>query len=183
MTYATKTFVYWTYSGDTMLGRLIAWATDGPWCHMGIGFELNNGARERYEALKNSGFAGPKPYETLIEFGEENPKRRMLVAYTDFGTEISEALRQLCRSMVGQLSYNTEQLAFMALSERYRFPVPRSPDRTVCSEAVSRVLEPHIELRDARRKTHDMVNPNSAWRRYVEVRSGYGAVTAPPAGR
>ena len=114
------------------------------------------------------------PHRPLFRFAEKDGKRKLVVAYTDLDARTSEEKRQVCRAMVGTVGYGQAQLVLMALSERYHLPVPHSPSRVVCSEAVSRILYPQIDLRDARRKRHDMVNPNSAWRRWLEMKCGYG---------
>jgi len=175
-----RTFLYWLNSGSRF-ARLIAFASDGPWSHMGGGFELEDGTIERFEALKHQGFNGPKPMQSLLDFVQSDPKRRMAIEYTDLDAEQSVIARDRCKSMVGKVAYGELQLALMGLSERYFLPVPTTRGVTVCSEAWSRILEPWVDLRDRRRHKHDMVNPNSAWRRFLEIKGGYSELNAAPA--
>jgi len=176
---ALRTFLFWSYSA-TVPGAVIAFGTDGPFSHMGIGFDLSIKERVYYEALLRDGFHGPRRVEVLCRYIQEKPKRKLVIEYTDFNAETSERKRRQCETMVGQAGYHAVQLVLMALSERYWIPVPRSPSRVVCSEGVSRIVCPELDLRDARRKRHDMVNPNSAWRRFLEIKCGHGSITAPP---
>lgn len=180
MTTATRTFIFWV-DPATRFAALAKFGTDGPWGHMGVGFELSDKSEIYYEALLSEGFVGPKPIARLHRFVAEDDKRKLVVAYTDLDAATSVAKRHVCEGLTGWLGYNSLQLGLMAISERYHIPVPRSPGKVVCSEAVARVLQPEIDLRDGRRVRFDMVNPNSAWRRYLGIRAGYGWVNGPPA--
>ena len=174
---ADRTFIFWVYSGS-VLARIAARVGDGPWGHMGIGFNLSNGMQIYYEALFAQGFVGPISISELHNFIIEKPKRKYAIEYTDLNESQSRQKLKACEEMRGTAGYAELQLLAMAMSERYHIPVPRSPRRVVCSEAVSRILSPEIELRDSRRTRHDMVNPSSAWRRWLEIKSGYAHISA-----
>jgi len=172
------TFIFWEYS-DSFIARRAVRIEDGPWGHMGIGFKLLTGEQIYYEALFGKGFIGAKPLIRLQNFVKENPKRKYALEYTDLNESQSQEKLNRCEEMKGTAGYAELQLLFMAMSERYHIPVPRSKNRVVCSEAVSRILYPEIDLRDSRRSRHDMVNPVSAWRRWLEIKNGYGHISAP----
>lgn len=180
---AVRTFIFWVFA-DTRLSRLTRFATDGSWSHMGLGFVMDTGFLCIYEALwAEKGFVGPKPFARVMEFAAENPKRKLALQYTGLDEQTSERKRLVCEASKGVLSYGPWQLAMMGLSERYHVPVPKSERKVVCSEIVSRILQPEIDLRDGRRRTDDHVNPNSAWRRWLEVKTGYGWLNGPPPAR
>lgn len=172
---AVRTFIFWVYS-DSRMAKLTKFSTDGPFSHMGIGFELTDGSEIYFEALKHDGFVGPKPISSVRKYVAENTARKLVLEYTPLNEDISNRKLIECKKLVGTVGYYSFQLALMGLSERYHFPVPRSPSRVVCSEAVSRIVFPEIDLRDSRRTRHDMVNPNSAWRRWLEIKCGYGYI-------
>ena len=176
--HATKTFLFWNFSGSS-LARLNRVFTDGPWGHMGGGFDLSDGTSEIYEALFGRGFIGPTPLRSLKAWQLRQPERKMAIVYLDLDEEQSEVKRQTCKRMVGTIGYAEFQLVLMGLFERYGLPVPRSPRRVVCSEAWSRILHPEMDLRDRRRRRDDYVNPNSAWRRMLEIKCGFAGFTGP----
>ena len=175
---AIGTFLLWVDSG-AFGAKITRFGTDGPWSHMALGFQMSNGDELYYEALNKQGFVGPRPLADVRNFVKKNSRSIMALDYTALTSDESEEVRKKCNLMVGTVGYGNWQLALMGLSERYHFPVPHSPKKVVCSEAVSRLLVPFLDLRDRRRVRHDMVNPNSAWRRWMEIKAGFGWVNRP----
>ena len=181
---AVRTFIAWV---DSALphGRAISYLTDGPWSHQLIGFELVDGSPVYYESLYKTGFTGPHDLAKLTAWLAKNPARKFVKTFVPIDAAASQAKRLAADRMAGnmgvghQAGYGKLQLLLMAAFERYGIPVPASPNHVVCSEAVSRLLCPEIDLRDHRRKSHDEVNPNSAWHRWLEIQAGHGAITAP----
>jgi len=176
---ATNVWLFWTFSPEAM-GPVIARTTDGPWSHMGLGVRLKTAERVYYEALFGKGVTGPKSIGRLRGWVSEKPGRKLCIRETDIMGKDAEIIRQNADDMVGTATYAEWQLAAMLLFERYGIPVPHSPNALVCCEMVSRLIQKHIDLRDRRRKTHDEVNPNSAWRRVLEIELGLDEYNAPP---
>jgi hypothetical protein len=180
---ALKTFMFWTYA-DESWSRAIAKLTDGPFAHMGIGFDVNNDGRVEsvyFEALFHDGWTGPKPVSKLIAFRDGAAGRKLAVAYTKLTPDQSQPKLNACLQAVGVKGYHKWQLVQMLVSERFWIPVRESAERWVCSEGAARILAPELDLRDARRRRFDQVSPNSAFRRWCEITAGYGLVNAVPA--
>lgn len=170
-------YIFFSFDSNSRISRTIVWAGDGPWSHTGLIFVMRDGSVVYLEALLNRGVT-ESPIESLRGFAEgaghhvfcdrlyiENPG----VLYAD------------CRRDVGTLSYANWQLVAMALSERYGVPLRDSKRKVVCSEWVTRHLIKHgYDLRDSRRNTPDMVTPCSAWRRWLEIKTGLNATGIPP---
>ena len=175
---ALTTFIFWNYA-VTASSKLICFGTDGHFGHVGMGFEMEDGSQVYYEALAGKGIVGPRTWYDQLAFIRADSRRYVARETVSTDVTFSTAKRALCDSYVGSLSYSVPQLATMALFERYRIPMFRTKTRVVCSEFVSMVLCPEIDLRDRRRPRHDMVNPNSCWRRWLEIKTGNGAISAP----
>lgn len=150
--------------------------TDGPWAHMGLAFGMSDESGQYCEALMGENVTGPKDVAKLTALQAENSKTRIAFVLLQLTPEECEQKRQLCFAWRGVMTYSKPQLLAMAMFERYGLPVPHSPSRVVCSEFVARVLYPQIDLRDLRRTRFDEVNPNSAWRRLMEIQAGMGWV-------
>jgi len=185
-----KVWLFWTMDYNEWSSKLIAKMTDGPWSHVGIGFTSDNGKEFFYEAHVKHGFHGPNTMYSL-ELRNISHKRTMCKVYLSYPKEAAQAMHKEADRWVksdDHNSYNTIQLIWMALNERYGIPVPRSPKRMVCSEAVAKLLRfPNslqmngvqvMDLRDKTRPIDDEVTPNSAWARYCEIRCGLGKYTA-----
>lgn len=173
-------FAFFSIWGDYRSSRTISWLTDGPWSHCGLVFKMEGGAMCYFEAIPNGGFQGPRPLWKLTRAVMEDDRRRNVIVPLHLDRAAVGAKWHVCLNLRGHRSYASLQLLAMAAFERYGIPVPTSPRRVVCSEILSRILAPEIDLRDARRTKHDEVNPNSAWRRLLEIMAGYGYVNAPP---
>lgn len=175
-----KVFIFWSYIPEWW-SKAIVWITgkqlpdeSDAFSHMGIGFEYGDGKREYFEAIIDEGFSGPKPYEKLFN---KTKSGQLVLEWLQFSPEDAEKLWIECQAWVGKKSYSARQLIQMYFFERLGIPVPRSPGRVVCSEAVTRLIGEQIarrlklsrfyDLRDEKRKTYDEVNPNSAYRKRV----------------
>jgi hypothetical protein len=177
----------WLFFTDTseFWSRGIRFATGGDWSHVGIGFDLEDGRREYFEALFDGGFSGPSKPSKLAAFVARNPDNhccvvplpRSVYKYDDsFVIQTHEICKQWADGDTKR-GYAKWQLASMLLFERFCMPVPKSENKVVCSEAVSRLLESIIDLRDERHITHDTVSPASAFRRLMSDLAGYGDFT------
>lgn len=170
-------FLFWTYKAKSRLSRLIAAITRCPWSHMGIGIHqagLNRLDRSVYfEALLSDGFSGPKPYSELERFLAKDPDNRLLVINL-VGVDRYSVIRIQTRAgyMTDTKSYAKLQLLWLACSERYGLPVPRSKSRVTCSESAAELIYPVLDLRDNRRKNFDAVTPGSAYHRLLEWNLG-----------
>jgi len=178
MSKAISMFLFWTYREKSDLATLTRWATDGPWSHMGHGFCLDDARSVYFEALRDEGFVGPRPLIDLHTWSKESGHhaRFELVQLRPGEAEIAY---QRSLKMVGAVSYSKWALCAMAVFERYGIRSPSSETKVVCSEATSRCVDGlmmshgvELILRDFRRSRHDEVNPNSAWRRWCEIKSG-----------
>jgi hypothetical protein len=166
--------------GDSWMSRLIMRVS--AWSHCGIGFtvRLEDGrlALPYFEALFGKGFRGPKRLHELHNWAANNPRRRVEVYH--LGLEPAVALQKyaLASAMVGTLGYAEWQLLAMWWFERFGrargWHVPRSERRVVCSEALTRILLPEIDLRDAQHPREDEVTPGSARDALVEWLSARG---------
>jgi len=171
---AVGAWLFWT-RGEGKLSRLIA-RVIGRWTHMGIGFDLADGRQVYYEALFNEGFTGPKPWEKIPAWAKQHPRRGWSRRGLDLSQETSELKRRVCQAHVGHLGYGKLQLLamwwFERVGKRYGWHVPRSPNRVVCSEVVSRILCPDITLTTRERSRHDEVTPTSAWETICLLQDG-----------
>lgn len=183
-------FLGFTADDTSRICRAIQSATDGPWGHVFLGFEWEWADHPDgrvlacyYEALFSDGVTGPWPIKRVLDWHQETRHHRLAMVYIPTilspDRRLDIALR-CAESAVGKQSYFAWQLAAMLVFERYGIPVPRSDNRTVCSEFVAWALDGVIELRDRRRRRFDEVNPNSAWRRACEEVAGQGQYNRPP---
>jgi len=176
MTKAVGTWLFWT-RGESLLSSLIRRVT-GPWSHMGIGFDLEDGAPVYYESLFRDGFTGPKPWCKVVDWAAKHPKRKWARRSLDLSPEISERKRVLAQAHVGRLGYAAWQLLgmwwFERVGKRYGWHLRRSPKRAVCSEAVARILWPEMNLLNHPRRRFDEVTPSSAWRKLCRIEEAAG---------
>lgn len=179
-------WLFWTDTSE-FWSRSIRFATGGEFSHVGIGFDLDDGTREYFEALFSGGFTGPQKPSKLSAFIDKSVGNRCLVIRLDpemFGYspgdvfEIHARCKEWAAAGSTHRGYNRVQLAGMLLFERFGIPLRHSENKVVCSEAVSRLLERIIDLRDYRHTTHDTVSPSSAFRRLMSVLAGYGHWTS-----
>jgi len=180
--FALKAFIFWSADDTSWLTPFTIRVTGGQlpdksdtWSHMGLGFELAGGKTIYYENLFRDGFRGPKPIEELIAF--RNAGGRLSIQPVDGLTvETCESIRDRCEAWADKRrGYYHWQLIAMWYFERflrfYHRHIQPSPDRGVCSEDVARLLHPFVELRDTIRD-FDEVNPNSAWRQWLNIKGG-----------
>ena len=174
-----RVFIYWSYVPE-LWSKMIVYITGGQtpdysdrWSHMGIAFELSNGTVEAYEALFSYGFNGPEPMENINKKVHDK-KGKLELIDANIKNIYLESIYDLCKSWVGKRGYNKFQLILMWYYERFGrwfgWKIPTSPGKLVCSEAVARLVYPHIDLRDVIRKNFDEINPNSAWRKWWLIR-------------
>jgi hypothetical protein len=175
---------FWTMNSESRLSRVTACLTDGPFSHMGVAFYNSANKGEYFESMMNKGFVGPRPHSDLLEWGKV-AGHHLRIVRLPYPPAAARAMYTLASSWTqgeNRLAYPKAQLVLMALHERYRIPIPEDARRVVCSEAVTRLclatsVTAHawggmiVDFRDRRRRTADMVNPNSAWRRMCEMQS------------
>jgi hypothetical protein len=165
--------LFYTYSGSK-IARLAVWATGGPWGHVGIAFEHDDGTIELFEARSSEGFVGPFTLNEAQAYIKERGGRFLLGSpIEEIGRSEAEAIHEKTLAMVGNVSYSKLQLGAMFLAERYGIRPRRSPLKIVCSEAVARNVYPYMDLRDCNHDTFDMVSPNSTYWRMCEIQAGY----------
>jgi len=161
------------------ISRLIA-RVSGPWTHMGIGFDLEDGAQIYYESLFTEGFHGPKPWSKIPAWAEQDPRRKWARRSLDLSPEISERKRAVAQAHVGRLGYAAWQLLamwwFERVGRRYGWHVPRSPNKAVCSEAVAAILWPEVKLTTPERPGLDEVSPSSAWEKIARIAEAAGGL-------
>jgi hypothetical protein len=175
---------FWTMSDDSRISRVIARLTDGPFSHMGVAFYNADGDGVYFESLMNEGFVGPRPVCDLLEWGKV-AGHHLRIVRLPYPPAAARAMYTLASSWTqgeNRLPYPRLQLVLMGFHERWRIPIPEDARRAVCSEAGTRLclavsVTAHawggmiVDFRDRRRRTADMVNPNSAWRRMCEMQS------------
>jgi hypothetical protein len=173
---AISVWLFWTARIRSPLTWLIVRVTgrrlpdkSDAWAHMGVGFTMADGREIYFECLYHDGFAGPKPREKLQAFWVAGGRLKIhrIPGLTGYA---AHRIYLTCSEWVGKKGYFAWQLAMMWAFERLGIRVPPSPDRLVCSEAAARLLWPHLDLRDEHRD-FDEVNPNSAYRRFLEISS------------
>lgn len=173
---AIYTFIFWT-AGDSCGSKLVIRVTgrkledrSDAFSHMGLGFELDNHQLVYFEALARYGFTGPHPIEKLFAF-QKRGGTLLIQPVVGLHGPIAEQIHQRCLSWVGRTSYHEWQLGLMWAYERFGrrlgWRIPRSPCKVVCSEAVAELLWPHFDLRDPDHPAFDEVNPNSAYRSWL----------------
>lgn len=155
--------------------RLIMRSTNA-WCsHCFIRFRMAGGTRRVFEStISGRGFSEQNPdyYDPSI-----NPAIEAVAYVPMFADQdrMSRAL-ELCEQWIGARPYPIVQLAWIYLSQRYGFRVPRSESKLICSEALSVVInELGIDLRDEWHPTWDSVTPGSAWNHLMALFAGYGS--------
>ena len=169
-----KVRCFYTFSGSK-IAKLARWATNGPWGHMGISFEKDDGSIDCFEARSDEGFVGPFPVQQTAAYVDERGGYFEISKPLDLSTAAVASIHAGTRRMVGNVTYSKMQLGLMFLAERYGIRLPPSPNKVVCSEAVARLLDPHVDLRDCDHSTFDVVSPNSAYWRMCEIQARYNS--------
>lgn len=174
-----KVLIYWSFVPEfwskmivRITGRQLPDKSD-VWSHMGIAFELSDGSTQAYEALFDKGFVGPELLENICE-KIKTKKGQIVIIESGIKPFYLDGIYVQCKSWAGKLGYYQWQLALMWFYERFGrwvgWKIPKSPDKLVCSEAVARLVWPHLDLRDEIRTGFDEVNPNSAWRKWWKLK-------------
>ena len=176
---AVRVFVFWT-CGTSAISRLIQRVDGSPWSHMGIGFVMDNQEELYFEALFGLGFVGPRAWTDVIRWAARIPGRRWSRIDLPQLDAVADEKFIVARTLVGRLGYHAWQLVLMYLMLRFGCRVARSRNRVVCSEAVSQIVFPELNLSCRIPPRHDEVTPASA-RRAILIdendRSPHGAHT------
>jgi len=190
-----RVFVFWSYVPE-FWAKAIVWITgkqlpdkSDAFAHMGIGFEMSDESAEYFECIVRKGFIGPLPIKKLVDKINAS-NGRLKVVYLDYPEFDAMVLYNICKAWVGRKSYSEWQLICMWFFERFGrwigLHIPRTSDLLVCSEAVARMIgpsenmvsseavyklsEPYVDLRDEIRTRYDEVNPNSAYRKWLKIK-------------
>lgn len=163
-----RTFLLFT-RGEGLLSRAIARITDGHWSHVALGFVRDDNSRCYFESLISEGFIGPKDYMDVIDWADEDERRDFTTIYLPLGPASSARVYQRAEVCDERIGYSVLQLVAIWALIRFGIPVPRSPRRWICSEAVATLLYPELDLRGCGRDTFDSVDPNSIYRRTVQI--------------
>ena len=169
-----KVRCFYTFSGSK-IAMLARWSTNGPFGHMGIAFERADGSIDCFEARSDEGFVGPFPIEEMAAYVDTRSGHFLIGNALDLAPTDVSNIYTAAMNMVGNVSYSKMQLGLMFLSERYGVRLRHSPNKVVCSEAVARLLYPHVDLRDCDHSTFDVVSPNSAYWRMCEIQARYNS--------
>ena len=159
-------FVFFA-AGETWFSGLIKKVCGG-WSHMGIGFRLDDGSAEYFEALYAKGVRGPKPLQDLIDWSWEVPSRQVAIVNLPWiPPYICERKYGISRTYVGMAGYGELKLlvmwCFEKVSRKIGLKLLDSTRQVVCSTFAARVLYPDYPLTDKVRLTDDEVTPGSAW--------------------
>jgi len=158
-------------SRDTgIISALIAWVSrrkgmrlaDTP-SHCGLMFDLKDGSTVYYESHLTVGFSGPWGIKRLTDWLSRDPDRWARRYPLDLNADQLDALYKACEHHRGRWPYAVGQLGQMWRWVRLGVPIKSSPDETVCSEAVSRLLYEATAQNIARetgRGGHDYVAPS-----------------------
>jgi hypothetical protein len=130
------------------------------WTHVGIGFGLDDGTEEYWEALAGRGVRGPIAMSDLAEWQAEVPdERRLLVWELPELARRAREKRAVCQTMAGLVTYSELALLGHWFLARFGWPLKDSPNRVICSELVSRILQPDYYLPCSKHPNHDSVTP------------------------
>ena len=187
----TELWLYFMRSYD-FVGNAIAALTDGDWSHTGLMIYQPDGVAIVYEAIFSDNAIDCRNAKARFDsFLAEDPRNRLLLvplrpAPFLYGAGEVSRVKAYADSCVADVSYGRTQLLGMMLAQRFGIPLPDSKTKQVCSEFVSRCLgggdsdteAPVIcDLRDDRHDSYDLVTPDSAKRRLMDILSGYGPFT------
>ena len=188
---STEIWAYFMRSDD-FVGNSIAALTDGDWSHAGLMVYHTCGIADVYEAIFADGkICKRDAKQRFTAFLAESPHNRLLLIplhrdVLNYGDAEVSLVIEYADSCVADVSYGRWQLIGMALAQRFGLSIPSSPTKQVCSEFLARCLgggdhdedAPIIcDLRDDRHNTYDLVTPDSAKRRVMDIVAGYGAYT------
>lgn len=168
---AVKVWLFWT-DDHSLFSALIRQVAGAP-SHMGIGFSLSDGTDVYYEALFSNGFTGPWPKRALIDWREEDKRRRLVVMDTWINPTWSEKIHQNAQEMRGRVSYGKVQILwnwfFERIGQHAWIRIPKTCGKVTCSESASTLIGPQIDLRTRQRKHFDEITPNHALLQFLSL--------------
>jgi hypothetical protein len=131
-----------------------------------------------FENLLTRGFRGPHPLSHMADWVSRDRRRTWNIRSLPLTPSQAQAVHDACIAWAGVVrrGYNAAQLAAIWASIRFGRPVPRTPTRGICSEDVARLLFPILDLREPG-KSFDHADPNSVYRRYLQLSSPVAAVS------
>jgi hypothetical protein len=166
-------FLIFTADDSNFWSRQIQRITGSRWSHVALGFELDSGDMVYFECLLEKGFQGPKMFSKLLSWSQQSAAHRYSCVCVDLPPEICNLKLTIANAWVGHVGYSAWQILldwyFLRIGRFIGFQVPDSPRKMVCSEAVARILQPEIDLRDPIHNTWDSTTPGSIWDRLLEI--------------
>lgn len=128
--------------------------------HGGLKIDFSDGDSVAAEAHHDSDWV-VVPWDQILDKHHFDPKRRLWVYPMEFSAEEVEEIWARCQRQVGLWDYDAKQLLrlyFWRLTKR-KFAVKKT-QAIDCTEAVSRILRPFLDLRKiAGVQKHDTVTP------------------------
>lgn len=140
------------------LGNAIAWITSDWYdvvtgkfnqvpSHVGIGFVMDDGSEEYFEALLGKGWEGPKNGEDHKEWVKKNPGCWVkYFHFTHVDPKFLPVFYARCIEMRERWKYHVHQFLQLYMFRRFGKKIPHSPNQVVCCEAVCRILVPEIQI-------------------------------------
>lgn len=133
--------------------------------HSSVGFIYEDGYREIFEAREGKSWQGPIPVSKVHAWVARNPHKRRFTMYALPGylipMNIAILKRRRCVAMLEVWTYSLPQLPRMGLRKYLPFlPINATPNKVVCSEAATLILDPEAGILKATGKRKaDLVNP------------------------
>lgn len=146
--------------GEGRISNWITKITNAEYSHTGIVFHAGTSAYY-YEALMGKGFHGPRHFNDLMDWSRENDKRKLQIkTLPQFSSEEVKYMLGRATTLEETSSYAEWQLVQFLLMKKLRVPMRRSHKKVICSEAVSRIMYPIVDLpKDLGLQHHDAVSP------------------------
>lgn len=154
--------------------RICAHITGGPQTHIGLIFRCRPGPDIYMEAMFRMGIVPARSVSKLQDFMASDYGNRLWVIPTNITGAPAQLCYDRCVEDVGLCGYYEWQLILMWRHERIgrflRWSMRDTPHLVVCSEWISRrLLTFGYDLRDDQHRSHDSVNPTSAWARLCSI--------------
>lgn len=164
-----KVYIFFTAT-DTLVSKLIRFVTKGQWSHVGIGFKDKDGSEFYYEALAGKGFRGGKAMSDLVSWQSEKPKSRS-VAILDIPAlrDGGDQFLGMAMAYSNTVTYGEMQLLAHFFVAKLGMSLKNTPNKVICSEIVSRIVYPTLNLMDEVHHNHDMVTPQSLFDKLIET--------------
>lgn len=165
-------WIFWTAS-PKLHARIIKWLTLSAWNHIGCAFTLNRSPdydQVYYEALVDYDVSGPRPIDDLKRWKRRHPKRKFEMIYIPVDAHAASCAMKEAERLQGVSGYSFPNLFWIWFNELIGIRVPHDESKLVCSEFVSRVaFAAGIDLRDEKKRLHDEVTPESAYRQVKKI--------------